>query len=43
MSEPKTAIFPEMEGLKTKLKETWSAGDFGQIASEYPEVVAMRE
>lgn len=32
MSEPKTAISPEMEALKTKLKATWSAGDFGQIA-----------
>ena len=32
MSEAKTAISPEMEALKTKLKATWSAGDFGQIA-----------
>ena len=35
MSEPKTAISPEMEALKTKLKATWSAGDFGQIARAY--------
>lgn len=35
MSEPKTAISPEMEALKTKLKATWSAGDFGQIARSY--------
>ena len=32
MSEAKTAMTPEMEALKAKLKETWSAGDFGQIA-----------
>jgi SAM-dependent methyltransferase len=32
MSEPKTAMTPEMEALKTKLKATWMAGDFGQIA-----------
>lgn len=32
MSEAKTAISPELEALKTKLKATWSAGDFGQIA-----------
>ena len=31
MSEPETAISPEMEALKTKLKATWTAGDFGQI------------
>lgn len=35
MSEPKTAISPEMEALKSKLKATWSAGDFGQIARAY--------
>ncbi len=26
---------PEMEALKTKLKSTWMAGDFGQIARGY--------
>jgi len=35
MSEPKTAMTPEMEALKTKLKATWTAGDFGQIARAY--------
>ena len=35
MSEPKTAMTPEMEALKTKLKATWMAGDFGQIAQSY--------
>ena len=35
MSEPETAITPEMETLKTKLKATWMAGDFGQIAKSY--------
>ena len=35
MSEPKTAMSPEMEALKTKLKATWMAGDFGQIAQAY--------
>lgn len=35
MSEPKTAMSPEMEALKTKLKATWTAGDFGQIAQAY--------
>lgn len=35
MSEPKTAMSPEMEVLKTKLKATWIAGDFGQIARAY--------
>jgi len=35
MSEPKTAMSPEMENLKTKLKATWTAGDFGQIAHSY--------
>lgn len=35
MSEPKTAMTPEMEALKTKLKATWIAGDFGQIAQAY--------
>src|SRR5688572_29957563 len=35
MSEAKTAMTPEMEALKTKLKATWSAGDFGQIAQSY--------
>ena len=32
MSEPKTAMSPEMENLKAKLKATWMAGDYGQIA-----------
>ncbi len=32
MSEPKMEMAPEMEALKTKLKATWMAGDFGQIA-----------
>jgi SAM-dependent methyltransferase len=35
MSEAQTAMSPEMEALKTKLKATWSAGDFGQIARAY--------
>jgi SAM-dependent methyltransferase len=35
MSEPKTATTPEMEALKTRLKATWIAGDFGQIAQAY--------
>lgn len=35
MSEPKTAMSPELEALKTKLKATWVAGDFGQIAQSY--------
>jgi SAM-dependent methyltransferase len=35
MSEPKMALTPEMEALKTKLKATWTAGDFGQIAQSY--------
>ncbi|HZS04799.1 MAG TPA: class I SAM-dependent methyltransferase [Blastocatellia bacterium] len=30
-----TAVTPEMEALKAKLKATWSAGDFGQIARSY--------
>lgn len=29
------ALTPEMEGLKAKLKATWMAGDFGQIAKTY--------
>lgn len=32
MSEPETAISPEMEALKMKLKATWMAGDYGQIS-----------
>lgn len=28
-------LTPEMEALKTKLKATWMAGDFGQIAKSY--------
>ena len=35
MSEPKTSMSPEMETLKTKLRATWMAGDFGQIARAY--------
>jgi SAM-dependent methyltransferase len=35
MSEPKSAMSPEMEALKPKLKATWTAGDFGQIARAY--------
>lgn len=35
MSETKTAMSPEMEALKERLKGTWSAGDFGQIARSY--------
>jgi ubiquinone/menaquinone biosynthesis C-methylase UbiE len=35
MSETKTAMSPEMANLKTKLKATWTAGDFGQIAQSY--------
>lgn len=35
MSEPKTAMSPEMENLKAKLKVTWMTGDFGQIARSY--------
>jgi ubiquinone/menaquinone biosynthesis C-methylase UbiE len=35
MSEPKTAMTPELEILKAKLKATWMAGDFGQIAKAY--------
>jgi ubiquinone/menaquinone biosynthesis C-methylase UbiE len=34
MSEA-TVMTPEMEILKTKLKATWIAGDFGQIARAY--------
>jgi ubiquinone/menaquinone biosynthesis C-methylase UbiE len=30
-----TTLSPEMEALKAKLKATWSAGDFGQIAKSY--------
>jgi SAM-dependent methyltransferase len=35
MSETERAMSPEMENLKTKLKATWTAGDFGQIADAY--------
>lgn len=35
MNELTTELSPEMEALKTKLKATWSAGDFGQIAQAY--------
>jgi SAM-dependent methyltransferase len=30
-----TTLTPEMEALKAKLKATWMAGDFGQIAQAY--------
>lgn len=30
-----TAMTPEMEALKARLKGTWMAGDFGQIAKSY--------
>lgn len=30
-----TTLTPEMEALKAKLKATWMAGDFGQIAKSY--------
>lgn len=30
-----TTLTPEMEALKAKLKATWMAGDFGQIAETY--------
>ncbi|MBE7555603.1 MAG: methyltransferase domain-containing protein [Anaerolineales bacterium] len=30
-----TTLTPEMEALKAKLKATWTAGDFGQIAKSY--------
>ena len=30
-----TTLTPEMEALKAKLKATWIAGDFGQIAKSY--------
>jgi SAM-dependent methyltransferase len=35
MNESQTSMSPEMEALKSKLKATWSAGDFGQIAQAY--------
>jgi ubiquinone/menaquinone biosynthesis C-methylase UbiE len=31
---------PDMEALKTKLKATWAAGDFGQIAQSYEDGAA---
>ena len=40
MSETKTALSPEMEALKTKLKAAWTAGDFGQIARAYTDGAA---
>jgi ubiquinone/menaquinone biosynthesis C-methylase UbiE len=44
MSEPKTVATSEMETLKTKLKATWSTGDFGQIAQAYlPEAAEFVE
>ena len=30
-----TAISPDMDALKTKLRATWIAGDFGEIAKSY--------
>lgn len=35
MSEAYATMTPEMEALKTKLRATWTAGDFGQIAQAY--------
>ena len=35
MNDIKTPITPEMETLKSKLKATWMAGDFGEIARSY--------
>lgn len=35
MSEPKAVMALDWEALKTKLKATWMAGDFGQIAQSY--------
>jgi ubiquinone/menaquinone biosynthesis C-methylase UbiE len=35
MSEASKEMTPEIGALKTKLKATWSAGDFGQIAQAY--------
>jgi SAM-dependent methyltransferase len=40
MSEANTALSPEMEALKTRLRATWIAGDFGQIANAYTESAA---
>jgi SAM-dependent methyltransferase len=37
-----TAISPDMDALKTKLRATWIAGDFGEIAKSYaPGAVAF--
>ena len=35
MSESQTEVSAEMDALKTKLRATWTAGDFGQIAKAY--------
>jgi ubiquinone/menaquinone biosynthesis C-methylase UbiE len=35
MNKTDAAMTPEMEALKEKLKATWTAGDFGQIAQSY--------
>ncbi len=35
MIQTKTAMSPEMEALKSKLKAAWTAGDFGEIARSY--------
>jgi ubiquinone/menaquinone biosynthesis C-methylase UbiE len=35
MIKSEMKLAPEMENLKTKLKATWMAGDFGQIARAY--------
>lgn len=32
---PETNQATEMDSLKQRLKSTWSAGDFGQIAKSY--------
>src|SRR5262249_53153457 len=35
MSDPETVETVELEALKARLKATWMAGDFGQIAQAY--------
>ena len=35
MDTAKSTMTPEMEALKTKLKATWGAGDFGKIAESF--------
>lgn len=36
MSAIKAQLTPEMEALKSKLKATWMAGDFGKVAQTFP-------